>query len=112
LREAAAPVEIAPVISAFNGLLENLRDATTIQQRFLANAAHQLRTPLAGLQMHLEILFLRELPEDVRMALERMHSATLRAGRLANQLLALAKAESTLKEGPGHDVVDLRILAD
>ena len=42
--------------SAFNRLLRRLRDASTMQQRFLANAAHQLRTPLAGLQMHLELL--------------------------------------------------------
>ncbi len=112
LREASAPVEIAPVVNAFNALLGNLRDANTIQQRFLANAAHQLRTPLAGLQMHLEILFLRELPTEVRMALERMHTATLRAGRLANQLLALARAESTPKEGTENDIVDLRMVAD
>ncbi len=65
-----------------------------MQQRFLANAAHQLRTPLAGLQMHLELLLRRELASDVRTEVERMHGATVRASRLANQLLALAKAES------------------
>ena len=112
LRAAAAPVEIAPVVNAFNALLGNLRDANTSQQRFLANAAHQLRTPLAGLQMHVEILFLRELPADVRLALERMHSATLRASRLANQLLALARAERTLTEGREPEIVDLRKIAD
>jgi two-component system, OmpR family, sensor histidine kinase TctE len=112
LDAAAAPVEVAPVVSAFNALLEHLREANTMQQRFLANAAHQLRTPLAGLQMHLEILFLRELPGDLRTALERMHSATLRASRLANQLLALAKAESVPKEDPERRVADLRMIAD
>ena len=93
LPASAAPVEIAPVVDAFNGLLQQVRDATTMQQRFLANAAHQLRTPLAGLQMHLELLLRRGLPEDVRGEVERIHGATVRAGRLANQLLALAKAE-------------------
>ncbi len=63
----ACPGEIAPVVEAFNGLLAHLRDASTLQQRFLANAAHQLRTPLAGLQMHLELLLRRELPADVRI---------------------------------------------
>src|SRR4029077_21044995 len=95
----AAPGDIAPLVSAFNRLLEHLRDANTLQQRFLANAAHQLRTPLAGLQMHLELLFRRELPADVRAELTRMHSATVRASRLATQLLALAKAESAPEEG-------------
>ncbi len=89
------PIEIAPVVDAFNRLLDQLRDANALQQRFLANAAHQLRTPLAGLQMHLELLLRRELPAEVSAELERMHSATMRAGHLTNQLLALAKAEST-----------------
>jgi two-component system sensor histidine kinase TctE len=112
LAAAAAPVEIAPVIGAFNRLLNHLRDASTMQQRFLANAAHQLRTPLAGLQMHLELLFRRELPDEVRTELQRMHSATVRAGRLANQLLALAKAESAPDLAQDLEIVDLRAIAD
>ena len=112
LSATAAPAEIAPVVNAFNGLLEHLRDANTLQQRFLANAAHQLRTPLAGLQMHLELLLRRELPADVRAELERMHSATVRASRLANQLLALAKAESAPEEGQHLEIIDLRNVAD
>jgi two-component system sensor histidine kinase TctE len=111
LTETASPVEIAPVINAFNQLLGHVRDANTMQQRFLANAAHQLRTPLAGLQMHLELLFRRELPTDVRAELERMHSATVRASRLANQLLALAKAESAPQRGGEHEIVDLLTVA-
>jgi two-component system sensor histidine kinase TctE len=112
LSATAAPVEIAPVVSAFNRLLDHLREANTLQQRFLANAAHQLRTPLAGLQMHLELLFRRELPTDVRAELTRMHGATVRASRLANQLLALAKAESAPEGGQDLEIVDLRAVAD
>jgi two-component system, OmpR family, sensor histidine kinase TctE len=82
-----------------------------MQQRFLANAAHQLRTPLAGLQMHLELLLRRELSPDVRGEVERMHGATVRAGRLANQLLALAKAESAQDLGRKFLRVDLRTIA-
>ena len=112
LETAAVPIEIAPVVNAFNGLLDHLRDASTMQQRFLANAAHQLRTPLAGLQMHLELLLRRDLPADVRPELERMHSATVRASRLANQLLALAKAESVPDHGRAFEIIDLRTIAD
>ena len=112
LAATAAPLEIAPVISAFNRLLDHLRDASAMQQRFLANAAHQLRTPLAGLQMHLELLLRRELPEDVRAELQRMHSATVRASRLAIQLLALAKAESAPDIGRDLEIVDLRVIGD
>jgi two-component system sensor histidine kinase TctE len=112
LATAAVPIELAPVVDAFNGLLDHLRDASTMQQRFLANAAHQLRTPLAGLQMHLELLFRRDLPADLRSELERMHSATVRASRLANQLLALAKAESVPDNSREFEIIDLRTIAD
>ena len=111
LPEAAAPAEIAPVVEAFNGLLSQVRDASTMQQRFLANAAHQLRTPLAGLQMHLELLLRRELSPDVRGEVERMHGATVRASRLANQLLALAKAESAPDHSRELERVDLGVIA-
>ena len=112
IAETAAPAEIRPVVDAFNELLGHLRDASTLQQRFLANAAHQMRTPLAGLQMHLELLLRRELPADVRAELHRMHSATVRAGRLANQLLALAKAESAPDHGRPLETIDLMAVGD
>jgi two-component system, OmpR family, sensor histidine kinase TctE len=91
LTETGAPAEIAPAVKAFNKLLGRMREASAVQQRFLANAAHQLRTPLAGLQMHLELLLRRELAPDVRSEIERMHVATMRASHLATQLLAFAR---------------------
>jgi two-component system sensor histidine kinase TctE len=112
LSDAAAPVETAPVVEAFNSLLSQVRDASTMQQRFLANAAHQLRTPLAGLQMHLELLLRRELAPDVRGEVERMHGATVRASRLANQLLALARVESAPEHGRELERIDLLTIAD
>jgi two-component system, OmpR family, sensor histidine kinase TctE len=111
LTEQPSPIEIAAVIAAFNQLLGHLRDANTMQQRFLANAAHQLRTPLAGLQMHLELLLRRQLAADVRAELERMHGATVRASRLATQLLALANAESAQQRVREHQSVDLLTVA-
>jgi two-component system sensor histidine kinase TctE len=112
LSEAPAPIEVAPLVRDFNALLGRLREANTMQQRFLANAAHQLRTPLAGLQMHLELLLRRELPGDVRAEIERMHTATVRASRLANQLLALAKAESPPDHAAELKIIDLKSIAD
>jgi two-component system sensor histidine kinase TctE len=107
-----APLEIAPVISAFNALLEQLRQANAVQHRFVANAAHQLRTPLAGLQMHLELLLSGEHPQPVRAELERLLEATKRASHLTNRLLALAKAESSDDRTRPRVLIDLQSVAD
>ena len=112
LDEQSAPSEIAPAIEALNRLLGQLRESNEIQQRFLANAAHELRTPLAGLQMHLELLLRRELRTDLRDEISGMHTATVRAGHLANQLLALAKAEATASDSIRTTSVDLYAIAD
>src|ERR1022692_2655875 len=108
---SVAPSEIAPLVDAFNRLLAQLRESTGMQQRFLADAAHQLRTPLARLQMHLELLLERSWALDIRHEIEMMHSATLRATHLANQLLALAKAEAGANAIPSFRELDLRLLA-
>ncbi|HEX4522562.1 MAG TPA: sensor histidine kinase [Casimicrobiaceae bacterium] len=112
LTETGAPAEIAPAVKAFNKLLGRMREASGVQQRFLANAAHQLRTPLAGLQMHLELLLRRELAPDVRSEIEGMHVATMRASHLATQLLALARAEAGGVNERNVQHFDLRQIAD
>jgi two-component system sensor histidine kinase TctE len=95
-----APEEARPLVGALNQLFGQVAEASSNQQRFLANAAHQLRTPLAGLQAHTEIALAQGIPEEHRAQLEQVHRATIRTARLANQLLALARAE------PGGTRVD------
>jgi two-component system sensor histidine kinase TctE len=114
LAETGAPLEIAPAVKAFNKLLGRIRESSAVQQRFLANAAHQLRTPLAGLQMHLELLLRRKLLPEVRSEIEGMHVATTRASHLAKQLLVLARAEASGDKtiGPHAQRFDLRHIAD
>jgi len=97
---SAAPEETRPLLVALNGLLEQVAHASRNQQRFLANAAHQLRTPLAGLQAHTELALAQPLPEAVRAQLDQVHQATIRTARLANQLLALARAEPGARGDP------------
>jgi two-component system sensor histidine kinase TctE len=95
-----APEEARPLVGALNQLFGQVAGASSNQQRFLANAAHQLRTPLAGLQAHTEIALAQGVPEEHRAQLEQVRRATIRTARLANQLLALARAE------PGGTRVD------
>jgi two-component system sensor histidine kinase TctE len=90
---AQTPEEARPLVGALNQLLVEVQESHRNQQRFLANAAHQLRTPLAGLQAHTELALAQSSRETGRAELEQIHRATIRTARLANQLLALARAE-------------------
>lgn len=94
LPEQLAPQEIAPLIASINALMTRLQTSLGAQKRFIANAAHQLRTPLAALRTQSELL--QRLPDGVErdQALVRLVSTGERASRLAVQLLALARAES------------------
>jgi two-component system sensor histidine kinase TctE len=112
LDEDTTPVEIAPAIEALNRLFAKLSESNESQQRFMANAAHQLRTPLAGLQLHLELLLRRDLDPELRAEITGMHAATVRASHLANQLLALAKAEASAERPGRAATVDLYAVAN
>jgi two-component system sensor histidine kinase TctE len=99
-------------VSALNQLFDQVADSSGNQQRFLANAAHQLRTPLAGLQAHTEIALAQSMPEDIRAQLEQVHRATIRTARLANQLLALARAEPGGYRADAFSRVNLRTVVE
>jgi two-component system sensor histidine kinase TctE len=87
------PKEVRPLVQAINELLELLHEDMQAQRRFVANAAHQLRTPIAGLKMQSELALRQSKPEEIRHALNLINIGADRAARLANQLLALARAE-------------------
>ncbi len=106
---AGVPDEVREVVNALNGLLERLRTANAQQREFLQDAAHQLRTPLAGLQMQLELLEVR--PDDAT-ARVRLRQSVARVTRLANQLLALARAEAGGRLIADASEVDLAALVD
>ncbi len=106
---ATVPREVREVVRALNGLLDRLRAANAQQRAFLQDAAHQLRTPLAGLQMQLELLEAR--PDDATTR-TRLRQSVARVTRLANQLLALARAEAGERLLADASAVDLAALID
>ncbi|GAB4218335.1 MAG: sensor histidine kinase N-terminal domain-containing protein [Rhodoferax sp.] len=91
----AVPMEVTPLVESVNDLLLRLSDSIATQKRFLADAAHQLKTPLAGLRMQAD-LAQREgaSAEDLKQSLRQIGRASIRATHSVNQLLALARAES------------------
>ena len=104
------PIEVQPVVSALNTLLAQLAAALQAQQQFVANAAHQLRTPLAGLRMQVEYGLQQSDPEEWRRSLEVMKQATERTARLANQLLTLARAEVGASQLQSIRPLDLSVI--
>ncbi|GAQ28730.1 sensor histidine kinase N-terminal domain-containing protein [Ralstonia insidiosa] len=87
------PAELQPLINAMNALLARLRDALEAQRTFIADAAHQLRTPLTALKLHADRAVDAKTLEEARPALLELQSGANRAVRLSNQLLTLARAE-------------------
>ncbi|MDP1532025.1 MAG: sensor histidine kinase N-terminal domain-containing protein, partial [Rubrivivax sp.] len=98
ISERDVPEEVAPLVGAINDLLLRLDRSLVSQRHFLADAAHQLKTPLAGLRMQAEVAE-REIdsgqsqPEQMKHSLRQIALASQRAAHMVNQLLAMARAE-------------------
>lgn len=90
----AVPLEVAPLVASVNDLLLRLKDSIGTQKRFLADAAHQLKTPLAGLRMQADLAQRESTStEELKQSLRQIGRASIRATHTVNQLLALARAE-------------------
>ncbi|RCS57365.1 sensor histidine kinase [Parvibium lacunae] len=106
-----APEELTPLLHAFNDLLHKLDQTVSGQKRFIADAAHQMKTPLAGLRMQAELALTERDPERIKHSLRLLAQSTERATRLINQLLSMARAESTVEGSMQFTVIDLNQLA-
>lgn len=88
-----APEELKPLLHAMNELLAKEKSAVDKRRHFLANAAHQLKTPLAGLKVQAEAALREKNLSHVQHALRQISNGSENLARLANQLLSLARAE-------------------
>ncbi|MGF6647041.1 ATP-binding protein [Paraburkholderia sp. GAS82] len=93
LPDSRLPLEVQPLVRALNGLLQRLATALDTQKAFVADAAHELRTPLAAVQIQTQLVA-RATDDATRSeALADLQAGVTRATRLAEQLLALARSE-------------------
>jgi two-component system sensor histidine kinase TctE len=111
LNEEKVVAEIRPLISGFNQLLGRLESSIAVQKRFIADAAHQLRTPIAGLKAQAELAIHLDDPAEMRHSLQQIHRATEQTSHLVQQLLALARAEPEAQSHNSMLGLDLVTLA-
>ncbi len=112
LDDSYVPQEVAPLVQSINDLLERLTLSLTTQRRFLADAAHQLKTPLAGLRMQADLAQRERNPQELLLALTQIARSSVQATHTVNQLLALAKAESTGRTLPTLKVDLAKVTVD
>jgi two-component system OmpR family sensor kinase len=104
------PPELQPILTALNRLLERLAQAFATQRAFVADAAHELRTPLAALKLQLQLVERESDRAQVELGFKKLHDRLNRATHLVQQLLTLARHERHTA-GPEHKPIDLRALA-
>jgi len=108
--EVAVPREIAPVVVTLNRLFLMLRTAVQSQQQFIANTAHQLRTPITGMQAQLELLVAEPAAAPIRNRLSTLQEGIRQLAHSANQLLTLARADPSVNIAAKNQTVALHTI--
>lgn len=101
---AHQPQELRPLVTTLNALLARLDIALQQQRNFVADAAHELRTPIAALQLQLDLLARAQLPDEREHAIAQLRNGLLRATHLTQQLLSIARAESGSEQSQRHAI--------
>jgi two-component system OmpR family sensor kinase len=109
--ESGVPDEVQPLVQELNLLFGRVRTAFDAQQNFVADAAHELRTPLAALRLQAQSLDRADNPETRKVAVARLTAGIDRATRLVEQLLVLARQEASAAGGVTRQPVELAELA-
>ena len=105
------PEEIAPLVGSLNYMLERVSQSIRMQKRFIADAAHQMKTPLAGMRTQSELALRQTSAEEIHRSLEQLAKSSESATRLVNQLLALARAENQSPQASPFLPIELSELA-
>jgi two-component system sensor histidine kinase TctE len=110
--ESSVPREIAPVVVTLNRLFQMLRTSVQSQQQFIANTAHQLRTPITGMQAQLDILAAEPAAAPIKSRLATLQEAIRQLAHSANQLLTLARADPAINVASRNQAVSLKNIAE
>jgi len=105
------PEEISPLVRSLNDMLARLAQTIALQKRFIADAAHQMKTPLAGMRMQSELALRQTDQSDIHRSLEQLAKSSESATRLINQLLSLARAENQTPATTSLQTIELCELA-
>jgi len=101
---ARVPDEIAPLVQAFNHLLSRVRNAFATQRRFVQDAAHELRTPMAAIGLQIENLRAHVPAGEAAERFNQLEAGVTRAQHLIEQLLSLSRQDAPGRPVPGEPV--------
>jgi two-component system sensor histidine kinase TctE len=112
LQMSKVPAEVRPLVEALNLLFEMLGETARGQRQFVADTAHQLRTPIAGLLGHLEVMMQEPAAAPLQARLASLHDGMSRLAHSANQLLSLARTDPSASLADRFESVDLKSLSE
>jgi two-component system sensor histidine kinase TctE len=107
----AVPSDLRPLVEEMNALMARLGQTLDVQNRFIADAAHQLKTPVSGLKAQIELALREEDPQRLHHSLAQILIGVERLSRLVRQLLALARNEPDAAASMALSPTDLTDLA-
>ncbi len=109
--ESSVPREIAPLAATLNRLFSMLKTSVQSQQQFIANTAHQLRTPITGMQAQLDLLIAEPAAEPIKHRLKTLQEGVRQLAHSSNQLLSLARADPAANIAAKNQSVALQAIA-
>lgn len=105
------PLEITPLLDEINALMRRVDEGINFQKAFIADASHQLRTPLAALQNQAELALREKVAPNTQHSLENIAASTRHLSHMVHQLLTLARVEPSTKSNYTFELINLSNLA-